>query len=181
MTILTYSSLLQLVLIGFLIFVSPFSWMDGFLFIVVPVFVNEILRPPTVDRVVSNIVEARTDMAAGGDTRNRAKAIMSIMERSTFEGRYTVNWRGSSTTSASSTPPSSAPQGWTLSGDLELTLIVPLPLFVPLPPGFNTIGSRIVKGTCQKRVETNLMEVRDAYIKWAKIVPTTTTTTTTPK
>jgi hypothetical protein len=147
----------------------------------VPVFVNEILRPPTVDRVISNIVEARTDMATGGDTRNRAKAIVSIMERSTFEGRYTINWRGSPTTVASATPPpssSSPPQGWTLSADLELTLIVPLPLFVPLPPGFNAIGSRIVKGTCQKRVETNLMELRDAYVNWAKIIPTTTTATT---
>lgn len=133
---------------------------DWFGLQLVPVFVNKIDRPEeTEDVVYVDIMEARTDIAGGRSPGNRAKAIAQIMERSSFSGRYEILFENASGRRGA---------GWSLSGDLTLVLSVPLPKLVPLPPGFNTIGSRIVRTTCRTRVEAQLQELREGYIEWAE-------------
>jgi len=133
---------------------------DWFGLQLVPVFVNKIDRPEeTEDVVYVDIMEARTDIAGGRSPGNRAKAIAQIMERSSFTGRYEILFENASGRRGA---------GWSLSGDLTLVLSVPLPKLVPLPPGFNTVGSRIVRTTCRTRVEAQLQELREGYIEWAE-------------
>lgn len=57
---------------------------------------------------------------------------------------------------------------WVLSSDLELQLNIFLgsnsngqPKF--LPPGFRSIGERILKKTCEKRVEENLISIKSGF------------------
>lgn len=56
---------------------------------------------------------------------------------------------------------------WMLSAKLDLTLHVPLPNLLPLPPGFNSLGSNIVKRTCRSRLVSNLQELKEQYALWA--------------
>jgi len=134
---------------------------DWFGLQLVPVFVNKIDRPEETEEVVYvDIMEARTDIAGGRPPGNRAKAIADIMKRSEFTGRYELLWEAASGRRGA---------GWSLNGDLTLVLSVPLPKLLPVPPGFNTVGSRIVRTTCRKRVEEQLQELREGYIEWAKL------------
>ena len=134
---------------------------DWFGLRLVPVFVNQIDRPGDTEEVVYvDIMEARTDIAGGRPPGNRAKAIADIMKRSEFTGRYELLWSEAASGRRGA--------GWSLNGDLTLVLSVPLPKLVPLPPGFNTIGSRIVRSTCRKRVEDQLQQLREGYIEWAE-------------
>ena len=134
---------------------------DWFGLRLVPVFVNQIDRPEDTEEVVYvDIMEARTDIAGGRPPGNRAKAIADIMKRSEFTGRYELLWSEAASGRRGA--------GWSLNGDLTLVLSVPLPKLVPVPPGFNTIGSRIVRSTCRKRVEDQLQQLREGYIEWAE-------------
>lgn len=133
---------------------------DWFGLQLVPVFVNKIDRPAETEEVVYvDIMEARTDIAGGRPPGNRAKAIADIMKRSEFTGRYELLWEEASGRRG---------PGWSLNADLTLVLSVPLPKLVPLPPGFNNVGSRIVRTTCRKRVEEQLQQLREGYIEWAE-------------
>lgn len=126
-----------------------------------PVFVNRIDRSEAgAGAVTVRIVEARSDIRSGGGGP-AGSVIQSVMKSSKFVGRYGVAWR------ASQRGRTSRRDGWILSADLALTLSVPVPPLLPLPPGFNSIGSTIVKSTCKSRVEENLSNLRDAYVEWA--------------
>lgn len=135
---------------------------DWFGLELVPVFVNRIDRSESgAGGVTVRIVDARSEIRSGGGGPAGA-VIQSVMKKSKFAGRYGISWRAAPQRSASRR------DGWTLSADLALTLTVPLPGLLPLPPGFNSIGSSIVKSTCRKRVEQNLVDLRDAYVLWAR-------------
>ena len=58
-------------------------------------------------------------------------------------------------------------EGWHVSFDLTVTLQISLPQRAPLPPGFNSIGSRIVSKTCSTRAQQTLNGIKDAYEVWA--------------
>ncbi len=55
---------------------------------------------------------------------------------------------------------------WELSSNLSLMLTIPLgSRLMLLPPGFQSIGSRIVRATCDKRVKENLAKLKEEYQK----------------
>ncbi len=55
---------------------------------------------------------------------------------------------------------------WVLSSNFSLTLTIPLgSRLMILPPGFQSIGSRIVRATCDKRVKENLAKLKEEYQK----------------
>lgn len=118
----------------------------------VPIFVNKIERGSAEKgEITTTIVEARTEVEGGGIGNALAKA----MKRSVFEGRTIYSFKESGST-------------YDIDGDLELNLTIKLPSLLPLPPGFNTIGSKIVERTCRERLKVNIRELRDAYIEWAE-------------
>ena len=118
----------------------------------VPIFVNKIERGSAEKgEITTTIVEARTEVEGGGIGNALAKA----MKRSVFEGRTIYSFKESGST-------------YDIDGDLELNLTIKLPSLLPLPPGFNTIGSKIVERTCRERLKVNIKELRDAYIEWAE-------------
>jgi len=118
----------------------------------VPIFVNKIERGlAEKGEITTTIVEARTEVEGGGIGNALAKA----MKRSVFEGRTIYTFKESGST-------------YDIDGDLELNLTIKLPSLLPLPPGFNTIGSKIVERTCRERLKVNIRELRDAYIEWAE-------------
>ena len=118
----------------------------------VPIFVNKIERGSAEKgEITTTIVEARTEVEGGGIGNALAKA----MKRSVFEGRTIYSFKESGST-------------YDIDGDLELNLTIKLPSLLPLPPGFNTIGSKIVERTCRERLKINIRDLRDAYIEWAE-------------
>uniref|UniRef100_A0A7S2I9G2 Uncharacterized protein n=1 Tax=Helicotheca tamesis TaxID=374047 RepID=A0A7S2I9G2_9STRA len=138
---------------------------------VVPVFVNEVIRDEKNDRVTTSIIEARTDIKRGGGG-TRGKIVREVMKQSTFEGRNVLSWvefKVYDDDDDGNDGRSGDNRVWTLSGDLVLTLLITLPSFLPLPPGFNSIGSRIVAATCKKRAEESLLCVQKAYEDWARL------------
>mmetsp|Transcript_27167 Transcript_27167/g.38219 ORF Transcript_27167/g.38219 Transcript_27167/m.38219 type:complete len:293 (+) Transcript_27167:132-1010(+) len=118
--------------------------------------------------VTVTIVSARTDIARleENTSKNRRRSLASssssivskLMQRCTFMGQSALSHKIAPTG-----------EGWVLSFDFDLTLQIPLPQLLPLPPGFNAIGSRIVRSTCNQRVEQTLLSVRDAYLEWASL------------
>ena len=129
---------------------------DWFGLDLVPVFVMRLERSES--KVSTIITEARSEMESGRDTTT-GNLVARLMKKSTFRGGNSVVWREIT---------SNNKEGWVLTADLSLTLVIPLPRFLPLPPGFNSIGSRIVKATCRKRLESFLNDLQQAYIDWVK-------------
>jgi hypothetical protein len=113
-----------------------------------PVFVHRLDRqvPSTV---CVSIVDARTDIVNKNNTANRVVA--SVMKASKFDGKSIISVRSVSTTACQ------------ISIALNLTLQIPLPPFFPLPPGFNSIGSALVRKTGKSRTKRVLQDLRDAY------------------
>lgn len=122
----------------------------------IPIFVNRIDRGTAGSgsqegKVTTSIVEARTEVIGGG----LGNALASAMKRSEFEGRTIVSWK-------------EGKSSYDIEGDLELTLTIKLPRILPLPPGFNAIGSKIVERTCKERLKKNVLDIKAAYIEWAE-------------
>lgn len=121
----------------------------------IPIFVNRIERGGSGSqekgKVTTSIEEARTEVQGGG----LGNALASAMKRSVFEGRTIVTWKEGKST-------------YHIEGDLELNLTIKLPRLLPLPPGFNAIGSKIVERTCRERLKQNLIDTKAAYIEWAE-------------
>mmetsp|Transcript_14655 Transcript_14655/g.24914 ORF Transcript_14655/g.24914 Transcript_14655/m.24914 type:complete len:243 (+) Transcript_14655:97-825(+) len=122
----------------------------------IPIFVNRIERG-TEGKVTTSIEEARTEIEGGGGLGGNALA--SAMKRSEFEGRTIVTWK-------------EGESSYHIEGDLVLNLTIKLPRILPLPPGFNAIGSKIVERTCRERLKQNMIDTKNAYIEWAE-APTT--------
>eukprot|EP00560_Eucampia_antarctica_P003018 CAMPEP_0197832750 /NCGR_PEP_ID=MMETSP1437-20131217/15990_1 /TAXON_ID=49252 ORGANISM="Eucampia antarctica, Strain CCMP1452" /NCGR_SAMPLE_ID=MMETSP1437 /ASSEMBLY_ACC=CAM_ASM_001096 /LENGTH=195 /DNA_ID=CAMNT_0043436311 /DNA_START=213 /DNA_END=800 /DNA_ORIENTATION=+ len=118
-----------------------------------PVFVHQIDRSNIKknNKVSINIVDGRTDIK---NPDSASSVIQQVMQQCSFEGFNLLTFERNA-------------RSWTLSSDLSLTLSVPLPPFVPLPPGFNTIGSGIIGLTCQTRARDNLLSVKESYLNWA--------------
>ena len=134
------------------------SSIEWFGMTLVPIFTNVIERTETVDRdkdgtVIISIIDATTQVENGGKL---GSALASAMRRSVFEGKNVVLWKERD-----------GDKSYKLVGDIELSLTINLPPFLPLPPGFNRIGSRIVERTCKERLRQNLRDVSNAYHDWA--------------
>ena len=103
----------------------------------IPIFINRIERGATAGsfgsqeqeegRVITSIEEARTDVQGGG----LGSALESAMKLSEFDGRTIVTWK-------------EGKSSYHIEGDLVLNLTIKLPRILPLPPGFNAIGSKIL-------------------------------------
>jgi len=118
----------------------------------VSTFTNRIERPAKQSKIMISIVEAQTQVLSGNNTGG---GLMSrIMQRSTFTGGTVLTWQISG-------------NNYVLKADIQLNLSVDVPRFLPLPPGFNTIGSQIVSSTCKSRIQQNVKHIKDAYTKWA--------------
>jgi len=108
--------------------------------------------------------------------------LASAVKLSKFEGRNVITY----STTGYDEDDAQEGYGYALDGTLNLTLTINLPSFLPLPPGFNTIGSKIVQSTCKGRLKQNLKEISDAYLKWRTLQHsysddgTTTTSSETP-
>jgi hypothetical protein len=122
----------------------------------VPVFVIKLERSKPQQYVSAIIQQARSDIKSGKDSA-LGRLAAPVMEKSSFQGGNKVSWKKNK-----------ASEGWILEADLSLTVSIPLPLFLPLPPGFNTIGSRIVKSTCKRRLETFVNDLQASYLDWAE-------------
>lgn len=125
---------------------------------IAPVFINQIEKYPDEESVVISIIDARTEVEQGGRLGN---TFVSAMKRSKFEGRNIVTWKEQDN--------STSDQIYALEGSLTLTLTINLPPFLPLPPGFNTIGSKIVERTCTDRLKLSLRNLSDAYYEWTDL------------
>mmetsp|Transcript_9544 Transcript_9544/g.21527 ORF Transcript_9544/g.21527 Transcript_9544/m.21527 type:complete len:253 (-) Transcript_9544:2019-2777(-) len=129
----------------------------------VPIFVNQIEKNPAENpasgNVVISIIDAKTEIEQGGRFGNK---LASVMKKSIFEGRNVVAWRQNDDASSDADALSYA-----LEGDLKLTIEINLPPYLPIPPGFNAIGSKIVQRTCKVRLQQNLSDISDAYSFWA--------------
>ena len=116
-----------------------------------PIFINRITK--NTDNVVVSLEDSTTEVLSSGRL-GLGNTLASAMKLSNFDGRNVVTYK------------SNDDQGYTLDGALQLTLTIELPPFLPLPPGFNSIGSRIVQSTCKGRLKQNLVEISGAYLKW---------------
>ena len=125
----------------------------------IPIFINRIERGATAGsfgsqeegRVITLIEEARTDVQGGG----LGSALESAMKLSEFDGRTIVTWK-------------EGKSSYHIEGDLVLNLTIKLPRILPLPPGFNAIGSKIFERICRERLQQNLLDTKAAYIQWAE-------------
>lgn len=108
------------------------------------------------ERVSISIIDTKVVYAGGGRATTTADTLLcTLMEQSRLSGGTVLSWQQTDRSS------------WLLSAKLDLTLHVPLPSLVPLPPGFNTLGSSIVKRTCRSRLVSNLEELQEQYRQWA--------------
>ena len=118
-----------------------------------PVFVNKISRSRPGCATVS-ILDAKTNVKGGpGGSRTSmaGSAIQSLMQDSQFQGRSVIQANDSSNR---------------LTVDLNLTLNVKLPPFMLLPPGFNSMGSSIMKRAGKARSRELLKDLQRDYQQW---------------
>jgi hypothetical protein len=130
----------------------------------VPIFVNNLQRQPTATKVT--IVDARIEILK---TTGASRVVASVMEKSKCVGNSIIRVVSTSTGSSSSTTTSGDDEDRSscqLSVDLTLTWQVFLPPFVLLPPGFNTLGSAIVRRTGASRTKKLLEDIKQAHQEW---------------
>lgn len=125
---------------------------DWFGLQLVPIFINRIQKDPSSRNVVISITDATTEVEKGGKIGN---TLASVMKKSKFDGRTSITWAEQNNGAT------------VMEGNLKLTLSIDLPSFLPLPPGFNAIGSKIIESTCKERLTQNLSGISDAYVIWA--------------
>ena len=119
-----------------------------------PVFLNKISRPKSGSATVT-IIDAQTEVSGGGSGRTSniaGNALRNIMQESKFQGRSIIQ----------------AHDDNKLSVDLNLTLNVALPPFLLLPPGFNSMGSAIIRRTGRSRSEKLLRDLQKDYEDWVQ-------------
>lgn len=119
-----------------------------------PVFTNRLERSTNKNEVTITLLDSRSEVEGG----RLGNTFASVMKKSKFEGQNTITWKELGVQQ----------EDFLLEGKLNLTLTITLPPFLPLPPGFNAIGSKIVERTCAERLKQNLNEVSDAYRLWTR-------------
>jgi hypothetical protein len=119
-----------------------------------PVFINRLVRSTTMNEVTITLLDSTSEVEGG----RLGNTLASVMKKSKFDGRNTITWKELD----------QEEKMIHLEGKLNLTLTITLPPFLPLPPGFNAIGSKIVERTCAERLKQNLVEVSDAYQLWTR-------------
>ncbi|CAJ1948895.1 unnamed protein product [Cylindrotheca closterium] len=120
-----------------------------------PVFVNKVLRA-SQGRVVVSIEDARTDIVKASKSPG-SRAVTSILESSTFKGESVFSVQ------SPHDGEDNLDESCTISIELRLTLLIPLPSYMPVPPGFNALGSAIVRRTGKSRTKKLLRRLREAY------------------
>jgi Protein of unknown function (DUF1997) len=119
-----------------------------------PVFLNKISRTQSGSATVT-IIDAQTEVdgTGGGRTSSIAgNALRNIMQDSKFQGRSIIRTH----------------DDHKLSVDLNLTLNVALPPFMLVPPGFNSMGSAIIRRTGMTRSKQLLNDLRKDYQEWVQ-------------
>jgi len=120
-----------------------------------PTFTQRLKRNNGV--VTVQVLDSRTDILSNNNPANQV--VGSLMSLAKFAGQSVIRVQKST---------SSGPNRSILQVDLTLTLKVPLPPFILLPPGFNSVGSSVVKRTGDSRTKQLLDDLNNAYQKWAK-------------
>jgi hypothetical protein len=116
--------------------------------------------------IQTSILDSKTELDTKGKQQQEegqhkrkrmSSRIQSLMDKSTFRGG-----------SIYSVQPQSDGKSWIITSELSLQLTIPLgsSRFIALPPGFNTIGSRIVRNVCDRRARESLDYIQESYVTW---------------
>lgn len=119
-----------------------------------PCFIYDVQRQSTSAVVVVEVVDSRTDVL--NDKGRAAQLVESLMGRAKFSGKSVIQVKETVSSHCR------------LEIDLTLRLHVPLPPFVPIPPGLNSIGSTLVKRTGSSRTGKLLEDLKRSYLEWAE-------------
>lgn len=119
-----------------------------------PSFTNRLERKD--GKVTVAVIDSKTEVLKGNAAN---KIVANLMGRSKFSGQSIIQ--------AKQQQQQPAQDSCTLSVDLSLSLNVPLPPFLPLPPGFNSMGSAIVSRTGKSRTKKLLDDLKRDYEEWA--------------
>jgi len=116
-----------------------------------PVITSRITKNVDESRLVVDILDANTEVSEGriGNTLRR------LLKRATFEGRNHVSW-------------TEHDGGYRLVAKMDLVITVDLPPLLPLPPGFNLLGSRIVRSQSRGRLQESVDDIARAYREWSE-------------
>mmetsp|Transcript_6267 Transcript_6267/g.9105 ORF Transcript_6267/g.9105 Transcript_6267/m.9105 type:complete len:316 (+) Transcript_6267:18-965(+) len=172
-------------------YVCPQPSVGWFGIILRPSFVNRIDRAHHFEDETNKkrgnleilIVDSKTetsDPLNNGNRGIRASLLNTIMAGCSFEGGNTISWMETTTTKETTdnytdlrvedtNGEKSSPQ-WRVTSRLNLRLCLTLPQTrfpLLLPPGFETIGNRIVQNSCEKRVKETLNTLQEQYVRWA--------------
>ena len=131
----------------------------------VPVFVNRLEHSPHDGSTTVHIVEAKTEILQSSANNAANRLVASLMERATFQGKSVIRVDDDEEEEEYDGENDDAGNNprCRLSVDLNLKLQVPLPRFLPLPPGFNSIGSAIVRRTGQTRTKQLLQDLEQDF------------------
>jgi len=113
--------------------------------------------------VVVEVVDSRTDIL-NANTNRAAKLVDSFMGQAKFSGNSVFEVRRVIEDDENN----ENDQGCRLEISFHLTLNIPIPRFLPLPPGINALGSTLVKRTGNARIEKLLSDLVKSYFEWAK-------------
>ena len=126
-----------------------------------PVITSRITKSVDDGRVVIEILDARTELSEGriGNTLRR------LLERAKFVGENRVSWTERDG------------GGYELVAKMDLCITVDLPPLLPLPPGFNSLGSKIVRSQSRGRLQESVDDIARAYREWSESERRNTETT----
>lgn len=117
---------------------------------VVTTFRERIVRDPSTCEVIIDVIDASIDL---GDETPKGPLLLvrDLAAAAQTRGRTVLSWT------------SAADGGWTLSGTLELTFTMPSMPIVGGRRVFESVGSRVVRQTCESRLTSYLENLRDAF------------------
>lgn len=137
---------------------APVDW---FSLSIVPIFREVIERPVARSCVDVRVLEATIQLQDSEGQQRRSlvgRAMDKVMTRASISGLNAVRWV------------EQPGGGWSLTGDITLSLDVTPPRVFPIPRGiFERVGSSIIRATCQQRGDAFLGDVANGYADWARV------------
>lgn len=170
----------------------PISWFGVDL---IPVFVNQITKSSNVNSDSSGngsenndcdehivhvkVMDSRTNIKESSNQRGRiVNMVRNLMDQCQFRGTNIIKFHrrqhcavvdgNNNVLKGNNDVTRANSYQWEISSELSIQLTIQLPSsrFVVLPPGFNAIGSRILRVTCAQRSKETLEGLKNAYLNW---------------
>ena len=115
-----------------------------------PVFRNRLVKSPFQRKVTVSVLDSTTHASEG----RIGTTLANLMKKSRIMAKTTIRWSQEDDGS------------YQIRGSLQMSIDADIPTYLPLPPGFDAIGSKVVSITAKKKLQENMDDLAKVFESW---------------